>query len=151
MKLIIITASLLVSSFANATAIENIKVFYTNDVPVTQDLPLNGNQQLEAFNMDTKNNATAKLNKLMQQRHALKNRTDDYMVSYSEAFDEVLNGPNWNGIYTDLELGSKAIEFAIRYQVIKTPAIVFNDSSVVYGVTSLKEAIQIYNNKGQLK
>ncbi len=101
--------------------------------------------------MDTKNNATAKLNKLMQQRHALKNRTDDYMVSYSEAFDEVLNGPNWNGIYTDLELGSKAIEFAIRYQVIKTPAIVFNDSSVVYGVTSLKEAIQIYNNKGQLK
>ena len=151
MKLIIITASLLISSFANATAIENIKVFYTNDVPVIRDLPLNGNQQLEAFNMDTKNNATAKLNKLMQQRHALKKRADDYMVSYSEAFDEVLNGPNWNGIYTDLELGSKAIEFAIRYQVIKTPAIVFNDSSVVYGVTSLKEAIQIYNNKGQLK
>ena len=151
MKLIIITASLLISSFANATVIENIKVFYTNDVPVIRDLPLNGDQQLEAFNMDTKNNATAKLNKLMQQRHALKKRTDDYMVSYSEAFDEVLNGPNWNGIYTDLELGSKAIEFAIRYQVIKTPAIVFNDSSVVYGVTSLKEAIQIYNNKRQLK
>jgi len=148
-KIIILMTSLLVSSFVQASAIENIKVFHTNDVPVFQDLPLNGNQQLEVFNMDTKNNATAKLNKLMQQRHALKKKTDDYMVSYSEAFDEVLNGPNWVGIYTGLELGSKAIEYAIRYQVIKTPAILFNDSSAIYGVTSLKEAVQIYNKKGR--
>ncbi|PCJ88275.1 MAG: hypothetical protein COA54_03135 [Thiotrichaceae bacterium] len=151
MRLILLTASLLVSSFAHATAIKNIKVFYSNDIPVIQDLPLNGTQQLEVFNMDTKNNATAKLNMLMQQRHARKKKTDDYLISYSEAFDEVLNGPNWNGIYSDLELGSKAIEYAIRYQVKKTPAIVFNDSSVVYGVTSLKEAIRIYNNKGHTK
>lgn len=151
MKLIILTVSLLVSSFAQASAIENIKVFHTNNVPVIQDFPLSGIQQLDVFNMDSKNNATAKLNKLMQQRHAKKKQTDDYLISYSEAFDDVLNGPNWNGIYTDLELGSKAIEYAIRYQVIKTPAIVFNDSSVIYGVTSLKEAIRIYNNKGHIK
>ena len=81
MRLIILTALLLVSSFVRATAIENIKVFHTNDVPVIQDLPLNGIQQLEVFNMDTKNNATAKLNKLMQQRHARKKKTDDYLVS----------------------------------------------------------------------
>ena len=84
MKLIIFTASLLVSSFAHATAIENIKVFHTNDVPVIQDLPLNGNQRFEVFNMDTKNNATGKLNKLMQQRHALKKKTDDYVVRSEE-------------------------------------------------------------------
>jgi protein-disulfide isomerase len=151
MRLILLTASLLVSSFVHATAIENIKVFHTNDIPVIQDISLNGIQQLEVFNMDTKDYATAKLNRLMQQLHARMKKTDDYLVSYSEAFDEVLNGPSWDGIYTDLELGSKAIEFAIRYQVKKTPAIVFNDSSVVYGVTSLKEAIRIYNNKGRIE
>jgi len=150
MRLILLIASLLVSSFVHATAIENIKVFHTNDIQVIQDISLNGSQQLEVFNMDTKNNATAKLNRLMQQRHARMKKTDDYLVSYSEAFDEVLNGSNWAGIYTDLELGSKAIEFAMRYQVKKTPAIVFNDSSVVYGVTSLKEAIRIYN-KGRIE
>ncbi len=42
----------------------------------------------------------------------------------------------------------EAIEYAIRFRIKKLPAIVFNDKSVVYGVTSLQEAIRIFNNKG---
>ena len=65
MKLIT-TALLLVSSLANATPIDSIKVFYTDKVHVIQDVPLNGNQKIEMFNMDDKNNSSLKLNAMMK-------------------------------------------------------------------------------------
>lgn len=148
MRYIVLTLSLLlVSTIVKGTTIESIKVFHTNDVHVLQDIAIDDGKRVEVFNMDTKDNATAKLNKLIQARHIHKQATADPLVSYSKSFDEVLNGPNWTGIYDDLERGSKAIEYAIRYKVKKTPAIIINDTSIIYGVTSMKEALHIYNVK----
>lgn len=147
---IISIALLLVSSVSHAGIINSITVFHTNTVTVIQDIPLKANQHIEVFNMDTKNNATLRLNKLIRQRLPSQNATNDYAIAYSKAFDEVLNSENWASVYDGLEKGSKAIEFAIRYKVKKTPAIVFNHSSIIYGVTSLKEAIQIYKQKGDI-
>ena len=141
-------ALLLVSSVSHAGTINSISIFHTNTVTVVQDISLDANQHIEVFNMDTKNNATARLNKLIKQRLSPHKISDNYVAAYSKAFYEVLNGDNWDVIYNGLEQGGKAIEFAIRYKVKKTPAIVFNDNSVIYGVTSLKEAIQIYHQNG---
>ena len=148
MKLIT-TALLLVSSLANATPIDSIKVFYTDKVHVIQDVPLNGNQKIEMFNMDDKNNSSLKLNAMMKRKVQSKTNIPNYEIAYMEAFDEVLNGLNWDEIYFGLEKGSLAIVTAMQLKIQKTPAIVINETSVIYGVTSLKEAVRIYNKKVQ--
>lgn len=142
---------LLVSSMTQAEVIDSIKIFHTNTDPVIQDVSFNSTPYIDVFNMDTKDNATAKLNKLVKQKITSTVTADNHVLVYKKAFDEMLNSADWNEIYKGLELGSKAIEYAIRYKVKKTPAIVFNDSTVIYGVTSLGEAVSIYNAKGELK
>jgi len=150
MKLTIIPmALLLVSSVTHAAAIESIKVFHTDKVRVVQDIPLNGYQNIEVFNMDTKNNATFKLNTLMKKKVQSKSRITDHKAAYLEAFDEVLNSSNWDEIYLGFEKGGLAIVSAVQLKIKKTPAIVFNETSVVYGVTSLREAVQIYNKSNK--
>ena len=149
MKLTFLIASLLVSSLAQATPIHNIKIFYTDMVHVTQDGPLNGSQDIEMFNMDAKNNSSLKLNRMMRTKVQSKTNITNYEVAYMEAFDEVQNGPNWDEIYFGLEKGSLAIVTAMQLKIQKTPAIVINETSVIYGVTSLKEAVRIYNKKVQ--
>lgn len=149
MKLIITTSLLLVSSLINATPIDNIKVFYTDKVHVIQDVPLNGNQNVEMFNMDDKNNSSVKLNTMMRNKVQSKTNIQNYEIAYMEAFDEIQNGPNWDEIYFGLEKGSLAIVTAMQLKIQKTPAIVINETSVIYGVTSLKEAVRIYNKKVQ--
>ena len=60
---IISIALLLVSSVSHAGIINSITVFHTNTVTVIQDISLKANQHIKVFNMDTKNNATLRLNK----------------------------------------------------------------------------------------
>ena len=141
-------ALLLVSPINHAAEIKNIEIFYNDTNPVVLDAAVGRNKRISVFNMDLKNNATARLNRLLQQRVSSVQNISDPVITYSEAFDAVLNGKNWDGIYEELEQGSRAIEFAIRYKIKKIPAIVFNESAVIYGVTSVNEAIRIYKTKG---
>ena len=49
-----------------ANPISNIRVFHTDDVPVREDLKLPPSMVVHVYNMDTKNNATAKLNEMVK-------------------------------------------------------------------------------------
>ena len=131
-----------------ANPISNIRVFHSDDVPVREDLKLPPSMVVHVYNMDTKNNATAKLNEMVKAKLGSNVGPSNYRDANQQAFSEVLNGPHWRSLYNEMEAGGEAIEYAIRFRIKKLPAIVFNDKSVVYGVTSLQEAIRIFNNKG---
>lgn len=128
--------------------IKNIRVFHNDTVVVEKDRVLANDVIVDVYNMDVKDNATKKLNLLVKSRVGNKATAENASKLYRSAFSEVLNGPQWQSLYNDMEVGGLAIESAIRFRIEKIPAIVINDHAVIYGVTSLGEAIRIFNEKG---
>lgn len=138
----------LVSFRVYADAIETIKIFHNDEVKVTgSSLFVSNTVAIEIFNLDGLENTNRALNELVKSRvGAVTAQTAK--EKYQSAFSDVLNGPEWPGIYQQFSEGGRSIEFALRYQIKKLPAIVFNERDIVYGVTSLDQAVQIYRQHG---
>ena len=149
-KLILICL-LLVSQNGIADSIERIRVFHNNVYPVQFDLRLSEKIVVNVHNMDSKKQSVLELNQLVKDRvrtnMALKNSQDEF----SRAFSHLQNGDEWPKIYAKLEEGGVAVEKAVRYKIKKIPAIVFNDNSVVYGVTSMSQAISLFHGRGRVR
>lgn len=131
-----------------ASAISSIRVFHTNAVPVREDIDIPANTVVHVYNMDTTNNATAKLNEMVNARLGKNVGPSNFHEANRRAFSELQNSPDWHSLYEQMTLGGEAIEFAIRFRIQKLPAIVFNDRLVIYGVTSLQEAVSILRRRG---
>ena len=127
---------------AMADRVHTLRVFHTNAIKVDEDWRLPAGLTIQVYNLETKNNATDRLNRMVKDR--LDPASGSLGEAHEQAFGELLNSPHWTSLYRELEAGGEAIETAIRFRIQKLPAIVLNDRAVIYGVTSLREAIRIY-------
>lgn len=139
---------LLVSHSVLASEVNSVHIFHNDDNPVKIDRNLHYTVELTVHNMDTKAKTDKKLNEIVTARlkPGYENNLKD---SYGTAFSEVLNGPEWGGIYTGLGQYAKATEHAIRYRIKKLPAIMINGKSIIYGISSLREGLEIYDRKAR--
>ena len=140
------TLLLLVSNFGLASEVQTVHIFHTDANQVIIDRNLSYSVQLTIYNMDTKAKTDRRLNELVTAR--LKPGFEiNLRESYGEAFNKVLNSPEWNGIYAGLGEYANAVEHAIKYKIEKHPAIMINGREIIYGVNSLREGLEIYKKK----
>jgi len=114
---------ILVSHSVQAEPIKTIKVFHNDQALVTGSSMIQlGSVSIEVFNLDTLSNTDKHLNELVKSRVG-KVTPQTAKSTYQAAFSDVLNGPEWPGIYQQYTEGGKSIEFALRYRIKKLPAI----------------------------
>lgn len=120
---------------------------YTNDAnPVHLDIDLPGDIVLPIQNLDSITHAKAALNTAISELVKLE-PPGPAPKRYKNAFLQLLNSPAWRNHEEALEKGNGIIIKAVQQRIDKIPAIVFDGKYVVYGVTTLKEAIEIYNTE----
>jgi integrating conjugative element protein (TIGR03757 family) len=153
MRWSVLSSFLLILAFspnhATANAITDIYIFHTNTTPVTtggevRQLPFN----LTVHNMDATNNAVARLNTMVRSKLPAGLDAHNFRDANLDAFSEVQNGPQWATIYSELKAGGMATGNAMKFRIQKLPAIVINEKWVIYGVTSLDQAIRIFKQEG---
>lgn len=143
-----LTILLLVSQSVMAERIANVRVFINDAIVVENDLPPGSYIPVVVYNMDTMERSEKKLTALVKSRVPADVKQKDIAIAYQQAFSEILNGPQWSEIYSEIERSSAPVEYAMRLKIKKLPAIVINDKAIIYGVSSLKEAVQIFRNTG---
>lgn len=144
------TLILLVSNSVIASNIGSVHVFHNDATPVIMDSDLHYEVELSVHNMDIREKTNKRLNDLVKSK-LKRGYRDSLKESYSEAFNQVLNGPEWVSLYQGYTKYAKNTEYAIRFKIKKVPAVLINNKSIIYGVTSLKEAIDIYNRNEGIK
>lgn len=147
MPKLMVVSVLLFCSTVSAGEIYSIRVFQNDAVQVQNDARLLPGVILLVHNMDAKEHSEKKLTALVKRKVAASGNNESPKDAYMSAFSEIQNGPQWPSLYQEIVASAEPEEKAVRYGVKKLPAVLFNDKSIVYGVTSLKEAIQIYKNK----
>lgn len=144
----LLTTLLLVSPSVMAERIANVRVFVNDSIIVENDLPPGSYIPVVLYNMDMMERSEKKLTALVKSKVPAGVKQKDIPVAYQEAFSEILNGPLWPEIYSEIERSSAPVEYAMRLKIKKLPAIVINHKSIIYGVSSVKEAVQIFRNTG---
>ena len=143
---IVIMASLLVSQSLHAEPIKSIHVFYESASPVNQNTgiyPVNA-QAVHLYEMDRMKKGDQALTRALQSRVDPDDARKDAKHAYTTAFSDFANSNEWEPVITELQKGARGIAEAAHLRIRKTPAIVFNEKQVVYGVYSLADAIRIY-------
>lgn len=147
-KLSLLISLLLVSQIATADKIESIRIFHADDNLVKQDLKLPRGIIYIFHNMSDSDRIKAELNDRVK-KIVPKYKSLEPIDAYSQAFSDFMNSGQWPSIHRQFTHSARGIEQAIRYQVKKVPAVVFNGSQVIYGVSSLNEAINIFQEKNK--
>jgi len=147
MRSMICAFSLLVCATTQAAAVETVRIFHNDANPVKIDTMLHEEAELIIHNLDAKKKVTSALNRkvlaLVKGRVNMRNAMD----VHQQAFSKFQNSDAWAVMYSAFDKAGDNVVMAIQYQIRKIPAIIFDDNSVVYGVTSLAEAVQIYKNR----
>lgn len=130
-------------------SIQSIRIFEIEDQFVLKDARLPQNLPIRVYRMDAKAQATARINLAVKERVSRLDRLNygNYEAANRRAFSDLLNSSEWSAINQELEAGSLAIEAALRFQIQKLPAIVFNDRHVVYGQRSLEAAMDAFTRE----
>ena len=153
MRTTTVALSLLVSLITgNAQALEpihSLRIFQTQETFVLDDVSLPPGLPVEVYELDASQRATEELNRQVRSRLQEDLNLQTYEDAHRRAFSDLLNSPDWGGVYQQIEVGSRAIQAAVRLQIKKIPAVVFNDQKVVYGQRSLKAALEVYNKEGR--
>jgi len=139
---------LFVSAFSHAGQIEKVMIFHNDANPVRIDTRLDANIIVDINNLDDKNRIKASLNKQVKELVRGRVTAETALEDYQQAFSKYQNSEKWPKMYSDMEKMGEHIVKLSRYKIEKIPAILFNEKSIVYGVSSLKEAIRIYRHKG---
>ena len=137
---------LLLSLPVNA-AVENIMIFQNDTSMVLGDIRLPPSTVVKVYNMDDVARAQDRLAEIVSRRvspSAVKVNPEE---AHREAFQQILNSPEWDKIHADIGASTEGAEKAMRYDVKKLPAVLFNERFVVYGVSSLREAMAIFTQR----
>jgi len=148
LKKIFLLMLFLVSPLVTADEIKSIRIFYSDSIKVINDEMVPEGVLVYLHNMDSMEHSEKKMTGILKNKVDSKKSKSSLKDAYSQAFSEVLNSPSWDAHYQDIVASTEAQEKAVRFGIEKIPAILFNDKSIVYGVSSLKEAIHTFNNKG---
>lgn len=148
-RLSIVGLVLFATSMANASeSIRDLRIFQNDATVVNLDTHVDSDTAIIVHNMDDRIRAKSKLNDAVKSRVRKVSGNESLEDVYRQAFSDLLNGSEWNGLVTEMQNSLVPVSTALRYQIQKLPAIVINDKEVVYGVTSLRKAIQIYERNG---
>lgn len=141
----------LVSLSCMADRVTKITVFQTDDTFVQRDLSFdNKHIPVEVFSLDSLKKAEKAIDREVQKRiPVLSQPGQTPLEKFQIGFSDLINSPDWKPINQTMEEGGDAIEYVARYKIKKVPAIVFNDSSIVYGVRSLSQAMRVFNEGGR--
>tara|TARA_R110001592_G_scaffold316364_1_gene592808 strand:+ start:44770 stop:45210 length:441 start_codon:yes stop_codon:yes gene_type:complete len=140
MKALFSIILILVSHYSFGTTV----TIFTNDAhPVQIDIELASDVVFPIDNLDSMAHAKLALNEAVTKRVQLEPDAPA-PERYKKAFMSLLNSNEWASHETALETGSNILLKAVKMRVQKVPAIVFDGKYVIYGVTSLKEAVDIY-------
>lgn len=134
-----------------------IVVFYDNQFPIKAlEGELATNVLIDAalgaaYNIDEKDNATKRINqavgKIVKSHGLLPSSKKTIEEIYKAAFSELINNDAlWLPIYRSLESGGKALSLMLTHNIKKVPAFVFNGQAIIYGVNSIKQAQQLFND-----
>lgn len=150
LRLLISTLLFLVSATCLADRVEKISIFQTDNTYVTRDLSIvNKHIPIDIYSLDSIKKAEKAIDREVQKRIPVVAKYGKTpLEKFQIGFSDLLNSPDWAPILSMMDDGGDSIEFVARYKIEKVPAIVFNDSSIVYGVRSLSEAMRIYNQHG---
>lgn len=148
LKSSVIFAFCLVSEVSLAASqIQSIRIFHTSTDWVMSDVNVPSTTSLVVYDMDVKGQTKAVMNSQVQARLPRGLNAGNYEAANREAFNALLNSPQWHEINEQLEAGNRAIDAAVRFGIEKLPAIVFNNQQVIYGQRSLRAAIKTYEQE----
>ena len=151
MKRLLLSLTICLVSFpAFADRVAKITVFQTSDTSVEHDLSFdNRHIPVDVYRLDALSMAEQAIDREVKKRIPVVSRsTDTPLEKFQMGFSDLINSPDWQPIFESMEQGGDAIEYVARYKIKKVPAIVFNDTSIVYGVRSLSQAMQVFNERG---
>ncbi len=147
MKICSFVLAFLLCATAYAEKGIEIVVFTNNSTTVDFDTDIDS---VIVFNLDAKDaindTLTNKIHERVKKNHP--GEVTNMTEVYREEFQEFMATSEWSGIQEAYRVAGSGLAKAAKLNVEKIPAIVFNNQHVIYGVTSLKEAINIY--KGSL-
>jgi integrating conjugative element protein (TIGR03757 family) len=147
----LVTSILLTLTLPVKAAVSEIKIFQNDANPVKSDFRLPPNIRFEVYNMDDVKRAQDKLTRLVRQRVSPSAAKVNVEEAHRDAFFELMNSPEWKTIHAEIGASTAGAENALRYDVKKLPAVIFNDRFVLYGVNSLGEAMRFYNQHEKAK
>jgi len=134
----------LVFALASQLTLAGSVTIFTNDnYPIQLTGATAGRVVFSVINLDAMGHAKASLNKAVQSR-LVSARGDSIEEKYRSAFDALLNSDEWESHNTALEKANSELVKALRMKITKVPAIVIDEKYVVYGVTSVDEALELY-------
>lgn len=137
----------LVSGLTSADTMQSVRIFQTSDQFVLQDVKLPDSVSISVYEMDAKDEATRSMNDRLKTMVPENMHPSEVENEYRSAFSRFMNSQYWPAISQRMQIGVRAIDAAVRFQIDKLPAIVFNDRHVVYGQRSLKSAIAVYDRE----
>lgn len=137
---------LLLSSLAHSRDFYTVLIFESDTHQVVKDASLPSGSRLEVYNLDALERSQQMLNQLVGEQVDPEKSRRDPEAAYQDAFFELLNSSKWSEISNQIDKSTAGLERAVRYQVKKVPAIIFDHRYVIYGVSSLSEAISILKN-----
>ena len=135
-------------SHISVASIPEIEIFKTDTTSFVNDLDENIGITLTVFNLDDLTRAEQRLTLAVRKKLPNNVKASNVTAAYRNAFSEILNSTDWAIVNSDLRASTEPLEMAMRLTIKKVPAIVLNDKYIIYGVSSLKDAIEIYDRNG---
>jgi integrating conjugative element protein (TIGR03757 family) len=142
-----LSVGLLLSQWAFSSDL-SVKVFITDKTPFQMDADENSEISLKIFNLDELTRAENRLTQLLKSKIPEDVKPQQVQRAYQSAFSDLLNSPEWNKVNQELMRSTEPQEMAMRLRIKKVPAVVFNEKYIVYGISSLKQAMDILNQRG---
>lgn len=151
-KIVVMLVCLFSSS---AKALESIMFFHDSSEQAKkalldyQQLFPTKDIKFESYNVQSSRDLEFKLNQIVdsavKKRRDYKTRNFNLQKAYQEEFMRLINNEKvWRPLYDQLGIASITQGKALQLQIQKIPAFVFDGKKIVYGITSLKEAVKIY-------
>lgn len=147
-RLFFMTMAISISHIAAAQEVREVRIFQNDATAVRLDMRFEEGVLITVHNMDDRVRTKHRLNELVSKRVGTVRKKEHVEDAYRQAFSEILNGPEWDALKADIQTSLIPVSSAMKYRIKKLPAIVFNNSAVVYGVQSLREATTFYELSG---
>jgi hypothetical protein len=148
-KTVLILVGILVSHVVLAETIHTVKIWHDSKLaPVMKDYRFSQDIELDVFDLGIKKEADQKINEALQARGlSYTENSEQNMTVVTEALHAFLETDAYKEIEKEFKYLGVALQFAMEYRIEKVPAIVFNDRYTVLGISSLAEAVSIYEAK----
>lgn len=143
-----LTAAACLASTAHAESLKSLHVWVASGTAeVYADTALPAGVSLEVFDVAGVDQGEAIMNDWVMSRIDPQLSGDDMVQAYTRLASEFLNTSGFEAMKEKVELGAHAIQGAVYFRIEKLPAIVINEKYTLYNVTSLDEAISIFEKQ----